>query len=364
MYNGGPARFCGEKMLDFNKVNKLIDDGYISRRKHPKDDLWILNYTHKCQYDWKWTKETILCRGLIVDKENNIVEQAFPKFFSLDQYKDLRNSIHQLYGLKYKNMFDEVSYVGDKVDGSLGVLYKASDGPAIATRGSFESEQAIKGTEILRSKYPNFYEKYHNYNSTHLFEIIYPENRIVVDYGKQEKLVYLGKFVKSRQTWHPVIVEKLDGVPCAKSYDFESLKDILEADQPDNMEGYVVQFKSGALLKFKFDDYVRLHRIMTNLSDKNIWELVKDGVDLEDFLKDIPDEFYKEIEEKAAQFKKRYERIERTAQYTFETFSKEYTERVYFAKEATKLITPLPSILFSMLDKKDYSDIIWRYLKP
>ena len=57
----------------------------------------------------------------------------------------------------------------------------------LATRGSFTSPQAIKGRELL--------EKY-DYNRlakdyTYLFEIIYPENRIVCNYDFED-LILLG----------------------------------------------------------------------------------------------------------------------------------------------------------------------------
>ena len=38
--------------------------------------------------------------------------------------------------------------VFEKVDGSLGILYHAGDGPALASRGSFTSDQALRGTRL------------------------------------------------------------------------------------------------------------------------------------------------------------------------------------------------------------------------
>ena len=51
-------------------LQNLIADGYISKRKHPTEDLFILNYTAKTQYKKKWNKTTRACRGLIVDSNN------------------------------------------------------------------------------------------------------------------------------------------------------------------------------------------------------------------------------------------------------------------------------------------------------
>jgi RNA ligase len=39
------------------------------------------------------------------------------------------------------------------MDGSLGILYWIKDKPFVATRGSFESDQAVKATKILHERY-------------------------------------------------------------------------------------------------------------------------------------------------------------------------------------------------------------------
>ena len=77
----------------------------------------------------------------------------------------------------------------EKLDGSMGVLYIMPDGEkAIASRGSFVSDQAKFATEYLNEKYSEvrFLPQY-----TYLFEIIYPENRIVLDYGNKKEIVLL-----------------------------------------------------------------------------------------------------------------------------------------------------------------------------
>jgi RNA ligase len=78
--------------------------------------------------------------------------------------------------------------VYDKLDGSLGILYFYDDKPYIATRGSFTSEQAERANKIFQKKYSHLH---FNKEHTYLFEIIYPENRIVVDYGAKEDLILL-----------------------------------------------------------------------------------------------------------------------------------------------------------------------------
>ena len=84
--------------------------------------------------------------------------------------KDLGNVVSSKVGDKFKKNYDENIYgaeqmnasykrqpqpvdVGgsEKMDGSLGILFNYQDEWILATRGSFTSPQAIKGTEILKT---------------------------------------------------------------------------------------------------------------------------------------------------------------------------------------------------------------------
>ncbi|MCC6744610.1 MAG: hypothetical protein IT175_12190 [Acidobacteria bacterium] len=165
----------GHTAIDWSEIRQLVAGGYVSARRHPTEPLTIYNYTARCQYDGHWTPMTRQCRGLIADDSGQVVARPFPKFFN---YGDLAVG----------EIPDEPFDVFEKLDGSLGVLYRTADGPAIATRGSFTSEQALLATDMLRSRYAGaeFLD-----GCTYLFEIIYPENRIVVDYGGESRLVLL-----------------------------------------------------------------------------------------------------------------------------------------------------------------------------
>ena len=68
--------------------------------------------------------------------------------------------------------------VTDKHDGSLGILYPAPDGRnAVATRGAFESAQALHASELYRREYERAWRPESGW--TYLWEIVYPANRIV-----------------------------------------------------------------------------------------------------------------------------------------------------------------------------------------
>jgi RNA ligase len=261
---------------DLNILADYISKGLVVKQNHPTLPLSIYNYSRECQYNGLWDDITLNCRGLVLDNEGNVVAKPFPKFFNYEEHKpeDIPNEYFEIY---------------EKVDGSLGIFFYYGDEWHMATRGSFTSEQAIKGMGIA-NKY--------NYNKicvpgyTYLFEIIYPENRIVVDYGKEERLVLLGVMNRRGEEfpyeemvddgWD--IVNRYDGVN-----DYTKLKEMISNDA----EGYVIRFSNGMRMKIKGTEYVRLHRILTNFSNKDIWELLKNGEPLEPFLERVPDEFDK-----------------------------------------------------------------------
>ncbi|RYG43105.1 MAG: hypothetical protein EOO01_21890, partial [Chitinophagaceae bacterium] len=113
--------------------------------------------------------------------DGTIIAKSFDKFHNIEDNRHLIST-------------DFV--VQEKYDGSLIILFYYDQKWHVASRGSFESEQALKAEQILNDQYSvDDLDKSHSY----IFEIIYPSNRIVVDYGGETKLVYLASFLPTGQ---------------------------------------------------------------------------------------------------------------------------------------------------------------------
>lgn len=331
------------RMEFFEDLPRYIADGLITGRPHPQGGLTIYNYTPKVQYDRLWDNVTRTCRGLILNDQGNVVARPFQKFFNLDEMdaSEIPNEPFEVY---------------EKIDGSLGILYWKDGTPAIATRGSFESEQALHATDLLKTKY-------HNYLSgidrelTYLFEIVYPQNRIVVNYGKTDELFLLAIIDTATgvEKENPV----LSGFPPVKRYDGIFNISAIREVQQENAEGFVIRFKSGLRIKVKFADYVRLHRLMTRASPKSIWECMSTGQSLNHLLGQVPDEFYKWVKAQQTQLQRRYDEIENICQDQFVDLGDRKLTAEHYNKNCK-----YPSILFKMLDRRDYSQIIWKLIKP
>jgi RNA ligase len=337
-------------------LNRYFDEGLVYKQVHPTLPLTIWNYSEKVQYENLWDEITLQTRGLVTDNEGNVVARPFKKFFNLEEGKHTPTSDFEVF---------------EKVDGSLGIVFKYNNEWIIATRGSFTSDQAIKGKEMLSKlnmdKVP--------YNVTYLFEIIYPENRIVVDYGKDEKLVLLGTI--DTKTGVEVSRHTLEyfaneiGSDISKSYDGIKDYSVLKEMVKNNEEGFIVSFSNGDRMKIKGTEYLRLHKIMVNVSTTAIWELLSNGGKIDDLIKDVPDEFYKKIKSYEKDLRYSYFSISEYCGKFHDGFrygkfgdKEEPTRKEYAEFVIRNIKKELRPVMFSMWDKKDYGSIIWKLIKP
>lgn len=332
-------------------IEQLIADGYISKRKHPTEELWIYNYTPKTQFDHKWTPETQMCRGLIMDQNNKIVARPFPKFFNFGEYKGV---------IPFSGGMEAT----EKVDGSLGILYWVGSEPFIATRGSFESDQALKGSQMIQDIYADRGGLVFDPTKTYLFEIIYPENRIVVDYGNREDLILLaiintadGQEVNYNEMKEWAQEHKLSVVDSIQNPSIEELKQL----QVPNKEGFVIKFTNGLRLKIKMSDYVRLHAIITESSTLSIWKALKAGQDLNSILTNVPDEFYQWASTTITTLEKSRMLWLRSVAIAYESI-KNINDRKEFAKKALESVNS--SALFLMRDGKSLEEMSWDAVRP
>jgi len=336
--------------FDLNILNDYIEKGLVVKNNHPTLPLSIYNYTRKTQYEKLWDNITKSCRGLILDNQGNVIAKSFDKFFNLEEHSptEIPNEEFEVY---------------EKLDGSLGILFWYQGKWIIASKGSFTSEQSIKAKQILDEKYnvepiPKGY--------TTLVEIIYPQNRIVCDYGSDESLVVLSMISnangKELEYDSLLLINKETNIPVVKKYDgiqdYKSLKSTISKER----EGYVVKFRSGLRMKIKGEDYVYLHKLLTEFSNVDIWEYLKDNKDLNVLLDKVPDEFDSWVKTTIKDLVVRYENILKDYTEIFNELKSKNLEQKDFAENAKGY--DHPSILFSMLNGKDVSPFIWKLIKP
>ena len=344
-------------MFTKQTLDQYVEDGWLIKQTHPSLPLTIYNYSQATQYAGKWDEITLACRGLVVDDTGKIVARPFNKFFNIEEHKHTPTDSFEVY---------------EKMDGSLGILFYYGGEWIFASRGSFISEQALKFKDIFMNKYKTSHLTVTN---TYLFEIIYPKNRIVVNYGEMEDVVMLGEI--HNQSGEELNLDHYETsiFNVVKKYNFKDYTEIQKLNW-DNKEGFIVKFSNGNRCKIKFEDYVTLHKIITNVSSYDIWENLKSFGKLdESLLTRVPDEFYEWVRNTESNLRMEYHKIEDrckvdTALYCYKGMSEHYElglESPEFRKvlaENIKRFCKYPSIVFAIYDGKDYSRMIWRMIKP
>ena len=320
----------------FDLINQEIELGYIVVRQHPVLPLRILNYTPKTQYERHWNAATLACRGLIVDEADNIVARPFQKFFNYEELETVPAGPFKVF---------------DKADGSMLIIAIYEGQKIFATRSSFTSEQALKAKEIYEANYSHI-ELDPEY--TYIFEVIFPANRIVVDYGPLEDIIQLATIHTASGREAALVT----GFTHVKAYDIHDLSLLLESTDSENHEGFVVHYDSGERLKIKFAEYKRLHRIMTGVTEKSVLDLLMTGQTLDSLYENVPDEFYKWLRATEAKLLALYKAFEAESLEEFRNIPKEALTRKDIALYCVSCRHA--SVLFSMLDSKEYASQIWK----
>lgn len=349
-------------VLDLEEYADMVLKGYIRERSHPEfPEIKIANYTESCSWENMWNNSTLSCRGLIYNSETGIVlARPFAKFFNYGQE-----------GAPTIDL-DEPVEVTEKMDGSLGILYRTPDGKlAISTRGSMDSDQAHWATEFF---YKNNYDEldWVEKEFSYLFEIIYPENKIVVDYGDTETLTLLSviHIPSGKSVSISVVAEELENaIPITKIYPYKTLREVLEAPEESNREGFVVRNINHERIKIKFEEYKLLHKFMTRINPKHVWEVLAAGDDPDVVFANAPDEFHNWLKQVTKEFKDDFNKIKMEALHAFSLIvlnpdadMDKPIDRKEFALATEG--NPYRSIFFKILDNRPYDDVIWKQLKP
>lgn len=249
-------------LVDLGRLQAAVDEGLVTDRHH--GGLRILNYTNKATYSEAWDEVTTLCRGLVVDDRGEVVARPFPKFFGVQE--------------PHAPTIPDgcAMHVTEKLDGSLGIAYRHDGQTWITTRGRLDSPQGRQGTEIWRERYASVR---FGPDVTPLFEVIYPENRVLVDYGTTRDLVLLAVIDIATGADLPLGAIDWPG-PVAAVRRFGSVDEIIagaEEDSDDALtEGFVARFDTGGdgphlRVKVKSGRYVDLHRLKYGLNARRVW---------------------------------------------------------------------------------------------
>lgn len=284
-----PPSHSAQQMYD-----RLTADG-SDLTMRVRGDLAILNYGKGCQLKKpaEWTFLERNCRGLIVDwVRGEIVALPFAKFWNMGEVPQSELLIETL---------------TEKMDGSLGITYRERPGGTlkIATRGSFDSAQANWATQMLHERRPDLDARL-PHNTTLLFEILYPPDgavqQTVIQYDIDSMYLplvligarntYSGADLSYKELAALADVYELQVVKQLHNFGLETLEQqlvyIAEMQQKRiDTEGWVARLADGTRLKFKTAWYAQAHRLVGDLSYRNLAKLMLMG-NADDMLATVP----------------------------------------------------------------------------
>ncbi len=272
-----PARAVDYDTL-FRELEARVAAGAVARGRD--GDLCLYIYSSRCVYERLWDEWSVLARGLVLDTAaRRLLATPFPKFFN--------------YGEGGYALPDEPFEAFEKMDGSLGIAFHDGQAWRVVTKGSFQSTQAKWATARLPTAHLQI-------GDTYLFELIYPENRIVVRYPWQGLVLLAAYDAEGFEYSRERIVTTGNhlGVRVVPCHAYPSMDEMITAcaAMDSQQEGFVVRFASGLRLKMKGEAYRRVHAMLSNTTPLGLWRMIEAQDDLDAMRREIPEEFWDDFD--------------------------------------------------------------------
>lgn len=263
--------------------------------KIKEDDNYILLKYNYYAKETNWANPIVKqCRGIILRKDNlKPVCVPFYRFYNLGQ-KEADN-------IDFNNC-----KIQDKIDGSLIKIWIDEDKLHISTNGTIDAYNINLTTlgggsfditfgaavEKLIEKYKNLF--FNDKNSTHMFELVTPYNKVIVDYGFDVKLYYLGS--RNNDTFEEYRNEKMyKTFSTIKEFQLNNItEDKLRELADEQPEGLVVVDKNYNRIKVKNPQYLLLSKTIDGLTEKTMLNIIA---------KRNEDEFFAAVKDSVAQLK-------------------------------------------------------------
>jgi len=205
------------------------------------------------------------------------------KFFNINETQETLES-------KLKNK--KIKKLTYKEDGSAITFIKIGDKIYGKTKFSFQSDQAIQATKIYHTdkKIKKIVDECIERDLAPLFEFVSPENKIVLPY-EEERLILLQ--VRDNKTGEYLDIDKLfPEADKVKNLEIRPIEDLIEETKTlEGLEGYVVTFEDGMMLKLKTAWYLKIHHLVTDYPDNEhfiIKNILEETID--DVLSQIPED--------------------------------------------------------------------------
>lgn len=255
-----------KEVIEGNEFFQILDKG----------DYYVAKYVLSGQYDTifgemseeEYTKRMLLreIRGLIFDKSGKLIRRPFQKIFNFNQMEEPFN-------------VSQNHIIMDKLDGSMIASF-ILDGELLHGTKAGISDVSVNATKYTErnTKYNEFAKYLIKQGYTPCFEYCSPLNQIVIHYPEEimyflaARDMHTGEYMTNSDTQS--LCDKFE-IPHVTIYDSVTNVDefVQYVKTLKDKEGFIARFDNGFSLKFKADDYVAAHGVVSDAKgERKIFE--------------------------------------------------------------------------------------------
>jgi RNA ligase len=151
-----------------------------------------------------------------------------------------------------------------------------------------------------------------------------------------------------------------------------SAKEVRALPIRDNAEGFVLRnTKTGFMAKMKYEEYVRIHRIVFGMNERVVHRHLRDSLDIDELYMGVPEEFHEWITGTIDRLGDQFCAIRTQALNDYEEiYDKLWASQLAFERKdfaALAKTKQYPSLLFMLLDSTGHStpkinEAIWKMI--
>jgi len=304
------------------------------------------------------------CRGLIFDRDGNIMSRPFHKFFNVNERDETQvNKIDMLQPHIIMEKMDGSMIRPILVDGYLRLATKMG-----VTEVSMQAEEWLAAQD---SEYKEWLRAYIDNGYTPIFEWVSPFNQIVLAYEEADLVLlairenvtgrYLDLDEEMTEIRCPFTV-----VPRYGSMEGNIVDYINRQREAEGREGDIIAFADGHRLKIKNDWYVRIHKTLDRVKfDRNIVDLILNE-DVDDVIPMLPQEQVTRIRDFETSFWKAFKQKENRLYGLYMAATQTYDgDRKRIALEFVPTLEHKAdaSFVFRMLDGKELRELLLDHIR-
>jgi RNA ligase len=290
------------------------------------------------------------CRGLVFDSETGeLINRRYHKFFNVNE--------------RDETLLDKIDWsrphvILEKLDGSMVSPCRVRNHIRWMTKmGITDTSMEAEAFVAKNPKYALVARMAYDRDLTLIFEWCSNKNRIVLDYPDDRLVLTAVRFNDNGKYMPYDELKQLAAgfdIPLVQAWDSRITHDVLTkiVRQSENIEGVVVRFDDGHMVKIKADWYVRIHKVKSLLGqERDVVSLILNN-ELDDLLPVLPKEDVERVEKFRVKMEERLRNdaciMDQTIRYTRSTM-----DRKTFALEASSQINPvIRGMIFQFWDKE------------